>query len=69
MSELTTMSITVTVAPHAAGSLSALTSKQVAVRPAKRPRHSDGNSVHNQIVGTVLQIGNVHGNVNINDNR
>ncbi|MGI5502431.1 hypothetical protein [Lentzea sp. CA-135723] len=64
MSELTTMSIMVTVAPHTAGALSALVARHLADRPAKRSPRAPGTNTTTSITGgTVFQIGHVHGNI------
>ncbi|GLY48889.1 hypothetical protein [Lentzea sp. NBRC 102530] len=69
MSELTTMSVTVAVAPHVRGTLTALVAKHLPARPVKRPRDRVENSLESQVVGTVIQISNLHGDLNNYDNR
>jgi hypothetical protein len=72
--EQTTLSITVEVAPQVVGGLSALVEKLLAsaLREAKRKDRDEGrggvvNKHSGTVHGTLLQIGNVEGNVHYRD--
>jgi hypothetical protein len=71
VSELTTMSITVSVAPPVLGGLSAFVVQHLpSVRPKGRGegRRSVVNTMHGDVHGTLFQIGNVN-NMNLPDGR
>lgn len=71
MSELTTMSITVAVAPPAPGGLSAFVLRHLPSAPPKgrgEGRRSVVNKVTGDVHGTLFQIGHVN-NMNLPDGR
>ncbi|MFD4674410.1 hypothetical protein ACFWNN_32135 [Lentzea sp. NPDC058450] len=69
MSELTTMSITVTVAPHTAGALTALVEQHLAAPPVKRSPKRRSNTVTSVTGGNVFQIGTMYGDVHTDRDR
>ncbi|MFD5831863.1 hypothetical protein [Lentzea sp. NPDC060358] len=69
MPEQTTLSIKVSAAPHVVRGLYAVALEHLgkpSAHPAPRGGGGTTNSISGPVHGTVLQIGNVHGNVNPN---